>query len=98
MKFLVKDNPFSYDELYQAIQAYMRENYGKRPEYVLVHPETKRNMILSIQDEKESYMRYTFITQNFTQKDDAIRSNESIVGLYFLESENIEPGFLIVCG
>jgi hypothetical protein len=98
MKFLVKDSPFSYDELHQAIFAYINENHGKSPEYAIVHPETRRNIVLSIQDEKDDHIKYTVLTQDVSQKDEEIRTNERIMGLYFLASESVEPGFLIICG
>jgi hypothetical protein len=97
MKFLIKDDPISYDEIYQAINVYMRENHGKQPEYAIVHPETRGNLILSVLDEKNKSLRYSVITQDFNKKEE-LRSSEKLMGIDILVSKSVEPGFLLICG
>jgi hypothetical protein len=94
MKFIINDDPISYDELYSAIGSYMRENHGKRPSYILVHPETERNIILQIP--KESSLSFEVI--QIQKKKEELKEVRTICGVDLVRSYDVERGFIIVCG
>lgn len=97
MKFLIKDNPISYDEIYHAIYAYKTEKQND-PSYILIHPETRRNILISSQDENNG-LKYRVVEMILNQaKDDYIQARETVFGLYLMRSEDVEPGFMIICG
>lgn len=97
MKFLIDDNPISYDEIHGSIRQYMDENDGKPPSYILVNPETRRKIIIASHD-VERGMQYTMVHFQPTKKVGELKRVEEIFGLYLLRSEDVEPGFMIICG
>jgi hypothetical protein len=98
MKFILSDKPASYDEIYQAIGAYMKANENKRPSYILVHPESRRNILISSGDEMRG-IRYTVVEHRYgLPVEHGIKSETTVFGLYLIKTEDVEPGFMIICG
>lgn len=98
MKFLIKDNPISYNEIYSAVKSYASDNHGKWPSYLLIHPETRRNIIISSQDENKGF-HFNVVQMAFdSKKHEYIRTKETMMGLYLIRTEDVEPGFIVLCG
>lgn len=87
MKFLIKDNPISYQEIYSAIHSYMNENHGKEPSYLLIHPETRRNIIISSQDEVMG-VPFNVIRMYPLKKKEEIKQVVEVCGLSLLSSQS----------
>lgn len=97
MKFFINET-ISYDEIYQSVLAYIDDRDGNRPSYILVHPETRRKILITSHD-VERGMQYTVVEHVITMDNDhPVTSREKMFGLYLIRSEDIEPGFIIVCG
>lgn len=95
MKFIIKDNPVSYDEIYQAIGSYMKDSHGRRPAYMIIHPETRRNVIVSSQDEA-TMIRYEVV--QVRKHCEELKEVSTMFGVYIIQSEDVEPGFMILSG
>lgn len=95
MKFIIKDNPISYNEIYQAIVSYQRDK-DHPPSYMLIHPDTRRNILISSQDENNGLT--IPVVHHTLHPEEGIRTIHKVFDLYLLQSEDIEPGFMIMCG
>jgi hypothetical protein len=97
MKFFLKET-ISYDEIYSSVRSYIQDGDGRRPSYLLIHPETRHKIMIASHD-VERGMQYRIIEQVITKDENhPIKSAEKIFGLYLIQSMDVEPDFMIVCG
>ena len=97
MKFILTD-PISYDEIWRAVQSYALDTHGdKMPTYLLVHPETRHKLIIK-EIEADRGMPYRVIHHVMSPKEEGLRSTERAFDLWIIRSEDVEPGFMILCG
>lgn len=91
------NDPISYDEIYGAIQRYVRDKHGEWPSYILLHPETRHKILITERD-AERGLQYRVITHSMKSPIEGITSTTSIFGLSLIVSLDVEPGFIIICG
>lgn len=93
MKFLL-NSVISYDEIYAAIASYRNKN-GIMPSYILIHPETRRKIIISSQDEMNSLS--IRVIDTFAPLE-GLRTTNRMFGLFLISTLDVEPDFIIICG
>ena len=95
MKFMISDSPISYNEIYQGIRSYIDEK-DHPPSYMLIHPETRRKILISSQDENNGLT--IPVVHHTLHPEEGVRTIHKMFDLYLIQSEDIEPGFMIMCG
>lgn len=97
MKFLIKDNPISYDEIYGSIIQYTRENHGKWPSYILLHPETRHKILISERDAEQG-MQFRVVNHSIKSIHEGLTTTTQVFGMSLIQTYDVEPGFIIICG
>jgi len=97
MKFILND-PISYDEIWQAVQAYINDTHGERmPSYILVHPESRHKIIVREIDQDRG-MPQRVVYHTMPSIEEGLRTTTKIFDLWLIRSEDVEPGFMLLCG
>jgi hypothetical protein len=93
MKALLQ-NPIGIDDLSQLVLSYARENHGQMPRYLLVHPKTDHNIILSIPNDHHLTIQVTAMENT---SDGIVRGRQKFMDVYIIRTYDVEEGFIILC-
>jgi hypothetical protein len=96
MKFILKE-AIDINDIWTAIGTYIKENHGKRPSYIIIHPETRHKLIVGDMAE-DTGLRYRIITQPLQSNESGLKPTEKIFDLWIITSYEVEPDFMIICG
>lgn len=97
MKFFL-NNAISINQIGNAIHIYLQKNEGQMPSYLLIHPETRHKLIVGdAANEKGINYKYVHLYHS-PIPEEGLRSTEKVFDLWILQSYDVEPGFMIICG
>lgn len=92
MKFLLGEKDYlEKHHLFGLIQEYIQQNDGKRPEYVIVHPETYHKILMTTNERNDDFL-YSHVQFNYTNE----KPVTTIYGISFIRSSDVEVDFVII--